>query len=140
MKTNRGYTLIEVLFAVGILLIGVAAAAALGLALSTQEEISWKTAVAMNHQEQAARLWQLGLSPTESTALLPETAIVSSLAITAGRSEVAGIGEMDQASSTMVFQAVPDAGSWAAGLWTAGSQSSQPTRTNTVVLARPDTR
>ncbi len=141
MKNSKAaYTLIEVLFAVGILLVGVAAAASLALALTAQEEISWKTSVALNHQEQAARLWQLGLTPAEVSAIIPPAPTVTALTITETRPNISGIGLVDQATCVIQFRTTPDAGTWNPLSWTAGSQSTQPTRTNSVTLVRPDTR
>jgi type II secretory pathway pseudopilin PulG len=70
----RAYTLVETLVAASILLLVVAAAAALSGALTLQEELAQRSVVALNYQEQAARLWQLGLAPAEifgENGLLP---------------------------------------------------------------------
>jgi prepilin-type N-terminal cleavage/methylation domain-containing protein len=60
-RIRGGYTLAEVLVAT--VLIGMAMGASLSLtsAIVVQEELSWRTTVALNYQENAARLWQLGL-------------------------------------------------------------------------------
>ena len=68
---KNGYSLIEVLIASAILLIGITAAALLASALYTQEIQDAKIAQAINAQTQAAALWQLGLSPTTITNILP---------------------------------------------------------------------
>jgi len=68
----RGYSLIEVLIAGAILVIGVSAAAIMANALFVQEESNGYALRAFNAQEQAARLWQLGLSPATITNILPE--------------------------------------------------------------------
>lgn len=68
---TRGYTLIETLVAVSILLVGVAAAAQLSLAMRKQEEANANVARALNLAEQAHRLYQLGLGTGEVLALLP---------------------------------------------------------------------
>lgn len=68
----RAYSLIEVLIAGTILVIGIAGAALLANSLLIQEESNGFSLRAFNTQEQAARLWQLGLSPATITNILPE--------------------------------------------------------------------
>ena len=70
MKKNA-YSLIEVLIAGAILLVGIAAAAILSNALYTQEATDIRITQALNMQEQAARLWQLGLEKSTITNILP---------------------------------------------------------------------
>jgi type II secretory pathway pseudopilin PulG len=57
----RGYSLAEVMVAT--VMIGMAMGASLSLTstIIVQEELSWRTTVALNYQENMARLWQLGL-------------------------------------------------------------------------------
>jgi len=143
MKINRlfrsGYTLIEVLIAAGILVAAVAAAAALSLAITTQEEISAHSAISLNHQEQAAQLWRLGLSGAEITSLLPPNPKVQTLAFAETDLTVAGIGTVRRAVCTIGFQTTPDAGDWSPFAWTGGSQTTQPVRSNSIILIRPIT-
>ena len=70
MKRN-GYSLIEVLVAGAILLIGIAAAAVMINALFVQESADARTSQSLNMMEQAATLWQLGLEPATITNILP---------------------------------------------------------------------
>ena len=70
MKKNA-YSLLEVLIAGAILLVGIAAAAILSNALYTQEATDTRITQALNMQEQAARLWQLGLNTSTITNILP---------------------------------------------------------------------
>lgn len=73
MKTShRAYSLIEVLIAGAILVIGITGAALMANALLVQEQSNGFSLRAFNAQEQAARLWQLGLSPSTITNILPE--------------------------------------------------------------------
>ena len=67
----RAYTLIEVLAASAVIAVGVTAAVSLSATLMLQEEMSWRVAVTRNYQENMAKLWQLGLSPADVTALMP---------------------------------------------------------------------
>jgi len=101
----RAYTLVEVLIAAAILLLVVAAAASLSGGLTTQEILAQRTAMAMNHQEQAARLWQLGLAPNAitNTLLVPHPSI-QSLTFTVTEPVIPGIGTMQQAQCRIVFQ------------------------------------
>lgn len=64
---RRGYTLIEVLAAAAVIAVGMSAAVSLVSSLMTHEELAWRTAITRNYQENMARLWQLGMSPTGST-------------------------------------------------------------------------
>lgn len=137
MRKDAGYSLIEVLVAAGILAMAVAAAAALSLAISAQEEMSARAAVALNYQEQAAKLWRLGLSESEINAILPQNEAVQSLVFEESNVAFSGIGTLRQAVCTISFQLTPDAGNWTPLTWTAGSQQDAPVRTYSVVLLRP---
>jgi len=70
-----GYSLIEVLIAAGILLTGIAAAAMMANTMFQQQEANGRITRAINLQEQAARLWQLGLEPDVITNILPERCV-----------------------------------------------------------------
>lgn len=71
---QRAYTLIEVLTAAVIVGVGVSAAVSMSATMTLQQELSWRVSVALNYQENACRLWQLGLGPSDITATLPGTA------------------------------------------------------------------
>jgi prepilin-type N-terminal cleavage/methylation domain-containing protein len=72
MKLNkRGYTLIEVLAAAALVALASGAAASLATSLGLQEEFARRVAVVRNYQENMAQLWQLGLNPSEVSALMP---------------------------------------------------------------------
>lgn len=66
-----GYTLIEVLAAAAIVSMGATAMVSLSATLMLQEEMATRVAVTRNYQECMVRLWQLGLSPVQITALMP---------------------------------------------------------------------
>ncbi len=70
-RLRRAYTLIEVLAASAVLAVGMTAAVSLSSTLMLQEEMAWRVSVTRNYQENMARLWQLGLSPADVTALMP---------------------------------------------------------------------
>ena len=90
------YTLVEVLVASGILVMGLAAACMLSLTMGAQEEMNHRIALGLSLQENAARLFQLGVSP----AILPSDPNVV-INVTTAQENKAGIGMMD----TAVFQA-----------------------------------
>lgn len=75
--SGRGYSLIEVLIAAGILLTGIAAAAMMAHTMFLQEEANGRVTRGLNLQEQAATLWQLGLSPSTITNILPEKCVAN---------------------------------------------------------------
>ena len=74
---DAAYSLIEVLIASGILLTGIAAVAMMAHTMFLQEEGNGRVTRAINLQEQAATLWQLGLSPDTITNILPERCVAS---------------------------------------------------------------
>jgi prepilin-type N-terminal cleavage/methylation domain-containing protein len=64
---RAGYSLAEVMVAVGI--IGIATGACVGLTstMVLQEELAWNGTIAINYQENMSRLWQLGMSGGSSS-------------------------------------------------------------------------
>ncbi|HEY1051877.1 MAG TPA: hypothetical protein VGE39_19030 [Prosthecobacter sp.] len=63
--------MIEVLAAAAIVSMGATAMVSLSATLMLQEEMANRVAVTRNYQECMVRLWQLGLSPVQITALMP---------------------------------------------------------------------
>lgn len=112
MKTflrPAGYTLVETMVAAAILLLVVAAAASLSGALNLQEELAQRSVVALNYQEQAARLWQLGLAPSEifgeNGILPPEPGVVDlTFALTDPAPTLPGIGTISRAECLLTFR------------------------------------
>ena len=72
-RTTRGYTFVEVLVASGIVGMAIGGAVRLVATMQVHEEAANDVAVALNLQDNAARLWQLGLTPTEVNNILPIT-------------------------------------------------------------------
>ncbi|WP_395752432.1 prepilin-type N-terminal cleavage/methylation domain-containing protein [Prosthecobacter sp.] len=70
-RKARGYTLIEVLAAASIISIGTTAMVSLSATLMLQEEMANRVSITRNYQENTVRLWQLGLSTVQITALMP---------------------------------------------------------------------
>ena len=79
-RFNLGYSLAEVLVASAIIGLAVGGGIRLVATLGIQERASNDYSVATNLQDNAARLWQLGLSPAEVNAILPSTLNNSDLA------------------------------------------------------------
>ena len=73
-RRARGYTLIEVLAAASIISIGTTAMVSLSSTLMLQEELANRVSITRNYQENTVRLWQLGLSTVQITALMPSLA------------------------------------------------------------------
>jgi len=132
MKKKSGYTIVEVMVAAGILVIGIAAAASLALTMVSQEEANARVARAFNIQEQAARLYQLGLEPSEILAIIPPESNVTALTFTTSTSNVTGVGAIELAACRLVFHA---------GVPMASANTATPVaRTNNLMLVRPSIR
>jgi len=110
LRPARGYTLIEVLASAVIIGIAISAAVSMSSTMVLQEELSWRTTVALNYQENAAKLWQCGLTPFEVSSLMPGTAgnplLTSVLATTGATSELGtldadNIGQLEVARHTI---------------------------------------
>lgn len=67
---SKGYSLIELTVATGILCLGVAAAASLSMTSTKLDEMNQQKARSVATHEAAARLWQLGLSGNAVNELL----------------------------------------------------------------------
>lgn len=99
---SAGYSLIEVLVAAGILVMGIAAAAVLALTMVSQQEGAAKAVRALNYQEQACRLYQFGVAPSVITNILPPESSVTSLTFTTNSLTVANLGTMEFAECSAV--------------------------------------
>lgn len=113
---NHAYTLVEVLVAAGLLVFALAAAASMAGTMLAQEEANARISRALNYQEQAARLYHLGVAVTNITPKLPTEPAVTSLDFTEGSTNLAGV-TLETAECVLVF---------------AGGE-----RTNAVFLVRP---
>ena len=99
------YTLIEVMMAISVLLVGVAAAAQLSLTMRKQEEANANIARSLNLLESSHRLFQLGLSTAEVTALLPydpSVVISSSTSTLNGPSQLSNLEGTDWTATCTV--------------------------------------
>jgi type II secretory pathway pseudopilin PulG len=134
-----GYSLIEVVIAGVILMITIAAAVAMALTVVTQAETNTRITNALNYQEQAARLYQLGIATNAITNLLPPDPSVTGLVFNnASNGAIGAISNMERADCVMTFKPSPATAAAAGGTWVPGN--SVGTRTNTVVVIRPTIR
>lgn len=132
---RRGYSLIEVVIAGALLVIGIAAAALFAHTMLLQQEASSRVAIAYNMHEQSARLFQLGLSPATITNILPVRTTTGvnpdagqiSLQFTLSTNTVTGAGSMEQAVIQMIFPAARQ------------TDGTLVLRTNSVTVVRPST-
>ena len=106
-RSSVGYTLIEVMMAISILLLGVAAAAQLSLSMRKQEEANANIARAINQLENAHRLFQLGLSSAEVIALLPYDPSVTVTSSTSSLVSPTELQNMEALNWTVTCTPVP---------------------------------
>lgn len=130
-SNQRGYTLVEVLVAATLLALAVGAAAALAFAMSSQEESNAKVARAINLQEQAARLYQLGMAPNSIYAILPPVTNVTSISFITSSLAVTGVGSVEKAECAMIFHS---------GQPLTSDEPVPALRTNNIVIIRPSIR
>jgi hypothetical protein len=112
-KPISGYSLVEVVIAGFILVTAIAGAAILAHTLLVTEENNAYSTHALNVQEQAAKLYALGLSPTAITNILPEAFTNSTnvqpghlyLAFATNSTNIPGLGILETATNTIVFPA-----------------------------------
>lgn len=128
-RAAGGYSLVEVLIAAGIVALGIGAAALLALTMVSQQEGSARVVRALNYQEQAARLYQLGVPSMSITGIMPAESSVTSLAFTDEANVVhADIGTNQTVTCTVVINTP--------SLFGSGSDL----QTNRVYLVRPHLR
>jgi|MDTC01.1.fsa_nt_gb type II secretory pathway pseudopilin PulG len=65
-RSAKAYTIVETMVAISLLMLGVGAAASLSMTLVKQEEINARAARAVNWQENAVRLYQMGIGGSTS--------------------------------------------------------------------------
>jgi type II secretory pathway pseudopilin PulG len=121
------YSLIEVLVAAGVLALGIAAAASMAGAITSQAEANLVIGRVLNLQEQAARLYQLGLEPDAIrpdavNALLPPDPALLPMTYFANTT-VTSIGSFQSIRWTNTFKPNP---------------LTSEQRTNVVIAIRPE--
>ena len=72
---SRGYTIVEAMIAISLIMLAVAAAASISMTIVRQEEVNARAGRAMNWEENAVRLYHLGLGanndPTAIVNIMP---------------------------------------------------------------------
>lgn len=123
LTARAAYTLIEVLAAASIVSIGTTAMVSLSSTLMLQEELANRVAVTRNYQENTVRLWQLGLSTIQITALMPaltqnavlqQAIFASPVVVESGLTTVNGV-VMETALCTAIVNSSQNPASKAAG-------------------------
>jgi prepilin-type N-terminal cleavage/methylation domain-containing protein len=70
-KRNRGYSLVEVVVSSALLGLAIGGALSLAATMNVQHAAAFSGAVSQNYHDNAAHLWQLGLSPAEVLSVMP---------------------------------------------------------------------
>lgn len=140
-RRRSAYSLVEVLAASGIISVAVGAAAALSFTTVGQEESGHRVARALAIQENAARLFRLGLGADEIIRLLPPDPVVSTITIAIDRPNIAGVGLVDRALIDMEYYTSRSDAVWIAGKWTGGPGGTGSKRiAPTMTVYRPTAR
>lgn len=117
-RNVKGYTIVEALVAISILMMGVAAAAALSMTMVTQEDINARAARAVNWHENAVRLYHLGVGTSSDVSEIMSTMPglaglgASGLSISTASADVdssaGGSFSVDVSDLTLTYNSVDD--------------------------------
>jgi prepilin-type N-terminal cleavage/methylation domain-containing protein len=144
-RKNRGYTLVEVLVASAIFMLGISAACCMSLSMAAQEEMNFRVSRALNLHENAGRLYQLGLAPTAITGqngILPASADIG-YAWADASVNVAGVGSLAGQTITATIYPTPPPSNAPTSYdyWTGGAPivgGTRESRTNVITIYRSD--
>lgn len=108
-----GYSLIEAFIAAFIIAVAVGAAAIMAHNMNVTQSNDGNLSRAVNLQEQAAKLYALGLSPQSITNILPEPFTnatnpnfgVYNLLFTTNSTNITGVGTLETATCRILFRA-----------------------------------
>ncbi|MDB4721869.1 hypothetical protein OAF65_09135 [Verrucomicrobiales bacterium] len=114
--SERAYSLIEVLAASGIIVIALGAAVSLGIATVSQEESGNRIARGLSIQENAARLFRLGLSSEEIIRLIPSDPCVEELSISTPYSVMVGSVSVTASDIDLTVITNPSKVRWISGV------------------------
>jgi Tfp pilus assembly protein PilV len=120
---QAGYTLIETLVASAVMMGAIAAASSLSLAMVTQEEMSERSVRALNHLENIATLYQLGVSTTDIENLLSREPVVYDIVYTPDTKTVTGLGTVNFTDIRMRYMPSAATNAPVANNWTGGSNT-----------------
>jgi prepilin-type N-terminal cleavage/methylation domain-containing protein len=98
---HRGYSLIEVLASTVVIGIGMTAAVTMSSTMIVQEEMSWRVNIGVNYQENAVRLWQLGLDRADILRVLPTNPMLNDILINTTAGIPVTLGNTAEVSSLM---------------------------------------
>lgn len=140
-SSQRAYSLIEVLAAGSIIVIALGAALSLGVATVSQEESGNRIARALSIQENAARLFRLGLSPEEIIRLIPQDPYVEELSISAPYAVMAGSVSVEASNIELTVITNPSKVRWISAEFDNNDLEGQARRTlPELTVYRPYTR
>ena len=140
-SSQRAYSLIEVLAAGSIIVIALGAALSLGVATVSQEESGSRIARGLSIQENAARLFRLGLSPEEIIRLIPQDPCVEELSISVPYSVMAGAVSVEASNIDLTVITNPSKVRWVSGEFDNDKLEGQARRAlPTLTVYRPYTR
>ena len=144
-RRSGGYSLVEVLVASGILAMGISAACVMSLMMVTQEEMNHRMARNLNLQENAARLYQIGLNEgdiTGGTGLVPGSSDLT-LTFTEATVNLTGVGTVPAKTLRATINTTPDdsilptaARGWTGGGRRADSSQARAQRINDLTVFR----
>ncbi|MDP6859542.1 MAG: prepilin-type N-terminal cleavage/methylation domain-containing protein [Verrucomicrobiales bacterium] len=138
---QRAYSLIEVLAASSIIVIALGAALSLGIATVSQEESGNRIARGLSIQENAARLFRLGLSPEEIIRLVPSDPCVEGLSISTPYSVMAGSVSVMASDIDLTVITNPSKVRWRSGASNSNKLEDQARRAlPKITVYRPHTR
>ena len=139
--SQRAYSLIEVLAASSIIVIALGAALSLGIATVSQEESGSRIARGLSIQENAARLFRLGLSPEEIIRLIPPDPCVEELLISDPYSVMAGSVTVSASDIKLTVITNPSKVGWSSAALGNNSVVNEARRTlSKLTVYRPHTR
>ncbi|MGC1481722.1 MAG: prepilin-type N-terminal cleavage/methylation domain-containing protein [Chthoniobacterales bacterium] len=136
-KKRAAYSLIEVLVAGSILVVAAAAMAAMSLAVAAQQESNHLISRALTLQEQAARLYHLGMDPAAIVAILPPEPGATITFTVPPDVPIDGI-DVQRMVCTLNYKSTGATSAWSPGSWTGGDSTAQ--RSNSMTLVRPTIR
>ncbi len=93
-RQPRGYTLVELLVAAAVLMMGAVVAFHMSSNAVRVEEMNLRLSRGLNLQENYSRTWQLGLSATQVESILPRSTEVTWTAAAANPT-IAAVGPME---------------------------------------------
>jgi len=95
-RREKGYSLLELAIATGVLAAGISAAASLTMTSVRMEEMSHRKARVLSMTEAAARLWQLGVSTALIAEIIPGDPALSLMSFNAQSGDPVAVAPTDK--------------------------------------------